>query len=172
MSPVRPGALRELAGLGCWVGVAACWTLQVFTPWADRGLLGGGSPLRWAGVAGEVGGDRVPGAAAYVVLVLPLLGCLLLAFALLRGVVWWMLRGLLWLIGTAIVVALIVAVGRLSPGGWGAGPVLGLLGAVLGLVALPLGRRRPRPRVGGPGPMLGGVPHPAAQGAPGGPFHR
>ncbi len=133
---------RELAGVFLWLLVAVAWVVAMLVPWFRTGVLAQTSPLDVGTLlrAGEIG--PVPAAAGFGMLVLPLLGVVLLGLAPVRGTGVMVARVLLWALGAAVNLGLVVVLRDLTAGqiGWGAG--LLVTGAALGGVALLCGTVR------------------------------
>jgi hypothetical protein len=137
--PPADRRVRDLVAAGLWLVVAACWTFSALVPWFEGGLLARNSPVELAGLLRTDALSAVlPGVTAYAVLVLPVWGAVLLGLAPLRGRTVLVARVLLWLTGTVLVAAAISLLGELAGDRLAAGAVLALLGAVTGLLALPL----------------------------------
>ena len=107
----------------------------MLVPWFRAGVTASTTPMEVAGLL-RTGVLGVPPATGYAVLLLPAIALLLLGIAPLRGGSAMAARVVLWLVGTAVGVLLVVVLGRVSAYAVGPGAVLVVLGCVLGGVAL------------------------------------
>lgn len=122
-----------------WVAAGCCWTVQLLLPWTSAGVLSASSQvdgfrLLRSGVVSSV----APGWVAYLLLVVPVAGLLLVALGALSGRVASRARLVLAVVGVAMLaVALHALVSfdptRLGPGGWTAvaGSALAVAAALL-----------------------------------------
>jgi hypothetical protein len=127
--------MRELVGVMLWALAAIAWVVAMLVPWFRAGVAASTTPLEVAELL-RTGVLGVPPVTGYAVLVLPGIALLLLGSAPLRGGAVMALRVVLWLVGTAAGLLLVVFLGNLSAHTFGAGAVLVVLGCVLGGAAL------------------------------------
>jgi hypothetical protein len=157
---------KEFTQLALWGVTAVLLGLQVFLPWSSGGLIGGTSPLRAAGIVRAGFVPTVPTGPAWLVLLLPLLGAVLLAIAPARGPQVMAVRTVLWVVALVGVIAQAVLLGRVSPPGLGIGAILAITACVTGFAGVlvgwlwtrrtqPSGHLSPPP---GPPPMPAMVP--------------
>ncbi|MDO9457231.1 hypothetical protein [Nocardioides sp.] len=128
---------RELVGVGLWALAAAAWVAAMLVPWFRAGVTASTTPLEVAELlrAGVLG---VPPVAGYAVLLLPGIALVLLGIAPLRGGGAMAARVVLWLVGTAAGLLLVVFLSSISAQTFGVGAALVVAGCVLGGAALGL----------------------------------
>lgn len=107
-----------------WVLAGSCWTVQLLLSWTSTGLLSSSSQVDGfrvlrSGVVSSV----VPGWAAYLLLVLPVVGIALVALAALAGRAAGRMRLGLASLGVVMLASTLYALvsfdpARLGPGGW------------------------------------------------------
>ncbi len=132
---MNDGRRRELTAAGLWAAAAVSWVVAMLVPWFRVGVVGSTTPMEVAGLL-RSGVLDVPPAAGYAVLAPPAIALVLLVIAPLRGGPAMAARVVLWLVGTAIGVLLVVLLARVSDYAVGPGAVLVVLGCVLGGVAM------------------------------------
>jgi hypothetical protein len=133
---------RELLGCALWAAAALAWTVAMVVPWFRAGALSHVSPIE-AGGALRTGLVGIPPAAAFTVLLLPLLSWVLLALAPARGLRVVLLRGSLWLVSTLVGLGLVLVMSSVSAGTYGVGAALVVLACLLGAGGLCCSTVRP-----------------------------